>query len=423
MGTRHRDSRFGGASGAEAAGETMPEATADAVLAAGRDLMIAGRLAEAVALFDRALRHHPEDAAVHYRRGEALFLLRRLDAALAAHDAACRLAIETGSDRNAGMSGLVPGDFGWMSHMLRGDFARAWRQADADRERRRAAGISGAGWPRHMRPVWDGGDLAGARVLVRCYHGLGDTIQFARYLTLLAGRAARVGIEAQPELIPLLRTLPGAIDFVPLGPEDHPPAHFGCDTESDITELPHAFRTELATIPAAIPYLHVDRRRAEEARRRIATIASGRRRVGLVWAAGAWKPERSLPLKALAPLAGIPGVVLVNLQRGLEYRRWRATPEAPLMVEIFDSDAIADAAATIAALDLVITVDTMVAHLAGALGARVWLLLHVAADWRWLLDRADSPWYPTMRLFRQERPGDWGPVIAAVTAALRRAEC
>jgi hypothetical protein len=146
-----------------------------------------------------------------------------------------------------------------------------------------------------------------------------------------------------------------------------------------------------------------------------------RPRVGLVWAAGAWKPERSVGLDRLAPLAAIPGIAIINLQRGPEYRGWRNSLEPLPMIEVFDTDAVADTAATIANLDLVITVDTMVAHLAGALGAPVWLMLHFAADWRWLLDRADSPWYPTMRLFRQSRPGDWDEVVAGVAAAIAAA--
>src|SRR4051812_20945738 len=195
---------------------------------AGLRLMREQRLGEAIAVFDRGLRLCPDDPALHYLRGEALFLLRQLDEALAAHAASCHLALRKGADRGDAVSGLVPGDFGWMSHMLRGDFESAWRLADADRERRQAAGISGADWPRHMRPLWDGSELAGARVLVRCYHGLGDTIHFARYLPLLAERAARVCVEAQPELISLLRSLPGDIGLVPLDEQDHPPARFGC---------------------------------------------------------------------------------------------------------------------------------------------------------------------------------------------------
>ncbi|MGD9617957.1 MAG: ADP-heptose--LPS heptosyltransferase [Alphaproteobacteria bacterium] len=389
-------------------------------MSTGLTLMAEQRFAEAVAVFGIALRRCPGDPTLHYLRGEALFLQRRLNEALDSHAAATRLAHRIGVDRGAAMSGLVPGDFGWMSHMLRGDFASAWCLADTDRERRRRAGITGADWPRHMRPVWDGAALEGARVLVRCYHGLGDTIHFSRYLPLLAERAALIRVEAQPELIPLLRTLPGRFDLIPLGEEDHPPARFGCDAEIDVTELPHAFRTTLGTIPAAIPYLRAAPERSEEAARCFSEAPEGPR-IGLVWAAGAWKPERSVALERLSPLAAVPGIVLVNLQRGPEYQSWRKAPTSLPMIEVFDTDAIADTAATIAALELVITVDTMVAHLAGALGAPVWLMLHVAADWRWLLDRCDSPWYPTMRLFRQKRPGDWDSVVAEVAAALRQA--
>jgi hypothetical protein len=376
------------------------------------------RFAEAVAAFDSALRRCPDDPAAHHLRGEALFLQRRLDEALDSHATASVLADASGIDRGAAMSGLVPGDFGWMSHMLRGDFESAWGLADADRERRRRAGISGADWPRHMRPVWDGTDLTGARVLVRSYHGLGDTIQFARYLPLLAERAAWVCVEAQPELHSILRGVPGIAQLAPLGEEDNPPARFGCDAEIDVTELPHAFRTRLDTIPAAIPYVSADRVRSAEAAQRLSAMSPERLRVGLVWTAGEWKPERSLSRKRLGRLAAIRGIALVNLQRGSEYRRWREAPASLPMIEVFDTDAIADTAATIANLDLVITVDTMVAHLAGALGVPAWLMLHFGADWRWLLDRSDSPWYPTMRLFRQKHPGDWDGVVAEVATAL-----
>ena len=387
-------------------------------LAAGRELMADWRLAEAIAAFDAALRLSPHDCRPHYLRGEALFLQRRLGAALDSHAAAARLPSGNGADRGAAMSGLVPGDFGWMSHMLRGDFERAWRLADDEREQRRRAGITGADWPRHLRPVWDGEALAGARVLVRCYRGLGDTIQFIRYVPLLAALAGCVHVEAQPGLIGLLRRVPGIAGLVPLDAKDRGRAEFRCDAEIDVTELPHAFRTTLDTVPAEIPYLCAEPGRTVAAAQRLAGIPPGRR-VGLVWAAGDWKPERSMALDGLSALAEIPGVTLVNLQRGPEYRRWRDAPGRFAMIDGFASDDIADTAATIANLDLVITVDTMVAHLAGALGVPVWLMLHFAADWRWLLCRRDSPWYPTMRLFRQRRLGCWGPVVGEVAAALR----
>ena len=388
-----------------------------ACVAAGRTLLAEGRLDEAIAAFDAALRFGPRNAGAQYLRGEALFLQRRLDDALASHAAAGRLASDDPAARGAAMSGIVPGDFGWMSHMLRGDFARAWQLADADREQRQRAGITGAEWPRHMRPVWDGTPLDGKRVLVRCYHGLGDTVQFIRYVPLLARRTHSVHVEMQPELLGVLQQVPGIAQVFPLGAQDRSRADCGCEAEIDVTELPHAFRTTIDTIPATIPYLFAEPAGMAEAARRLAG-ASQRLRVGLAWAAGGWKPERSVALDCVRNLADIRGVVLVSLQRGPEHRSWRERPGALPMIQAFDSDDVADTAATIANLDLVITVDTMVAHLAGALGARVWLMLHFAADWRWLLDRDNSPWYPTMRLFRQQRAGDWEPVVAEIAAAL-----
>ena len=379
------------------------------------------RLSEAAAVFEAALRRRADCPIAHYLHGEALFLDRRLDEALASHAAAVRHGIDRcDGGRGAGMSGMVPGDFAWMSHMLRGDFESAWQCADHDREQRRRAGITGRDWPRHLRPVWDGRPLSGAHVLVRCHHGLGDTIQFVRYLPRLAEITASVQLEVQPELLPLMSRLPGVGRLHALSSTgDRQATAFGCDAEIDVTELPHACRTTLESIPAEVPYLRPDPDRVVEARRRLLRLGQGLA-VGLVWAAGEWKPERSIALCRLGPLAAIPGVALVNLQRGPEYARWRASREGPAMAEIFDIGAVADAAATIAALDLVITVDTMAAHLAGALAAPVWTMLHYAADWRWLLDRGDSPWYPTMRLFWQPRPGDWDPVVAEIAAALRR---
>jgi hypothetical protein len=389
------------------------------LIAHGRALLAEQRSREAAAVFAAATRLRLDDPAGHYLLGEALFLQRRLDAALACHAVADRLAEGRGTGRADAMSGMIPGDFGWMSHMLRGDFERAWELADRDRARRQAARITGAGWPRHMRPVWDGRPLAGRRVLVRCYHGLGDTIQFIRYLPLLGRDAACVRVEAQPQLTGLLRPLVGAGNLHALPEtEDVACAEFGCDLEIDVTELPHACRTELNTIPANTPYLRPDAARETAAADKLGSLAP-RLAVGICWAAGAWRPERSLPFDLVKALAETPGIALVNLQRGPEYLRHRCRFAELPIAEMVETDDIADAAATIAGLDLVISVDTMVAHLAGALAVPTWLVLHYAADWRWLLDRDDSPWYPSMRLFRQERPGEWVPVMAAIASALR----
>jgi hypothetical protein len=400
---------------------TPGEARYDELIETGCACLRQWRLPEAATAFEAALQRRPDCPIAHYLRGEALFLDRRIDEALASHAAALQHGIDRcDGGRGAAMSGMVPGDFAWMSHMLRGDFESAWRCADHDREQRRRAGITGRGWPRHLRPVWDGRPLSGMHVLVRCHHGLGDTIQFVRYLPRLAETTASLQVEAQPELLALLAPLPGIDRLHALSStDDRPAAALGCDAEIDVTELPHAFRTTLESVPAGVPYLRPDPARVVEARQRLGRLGHGLA-VGLVWAAGEWKPERSIVLARLAPLADIPGVRLVNLQRGPEYARWRASREGPAMAEVFATGAVADAAATIAALDLVITVDTMAAHLAGALAVPVWTLLNYAGVWRWLLDRRYSPWYPTMRLFRQPRPGDWAPVVAEIAAALRR---
>ena len=289
----------------------------------------------------------------------------------------------------------------WPYHMRRGEFAEAWAVSDADLRAR--AGQPCYHWPRHLQYVWSGQPLAGQRVLVRCYHGLGDTIQFVRYLPLLQEVAAQVLVWAQPELLPLLATAPGIDQLLPLH-DGTPDAAYDADVE--IMELPHIFRTTLATLPAPLPYLHVPPRRL---------AAAGRRAVGLVWQAGNWDARRSVPFALLAPLAQVPGVELLILQANAEAAGWQ--PGVGVHPGEFD---LYEYARVVRGLDLLITVDSMPAHLAGALGVPVWTLLHAHADWRWLApSRPDSPWYPTMRLFWQEQPGEWAPVVARVARELR----
>jgi hypothetical protein len=390
----------------------------DDLIAAGREQLWHWRIEDALASLAKAAELCPHAAAAHYLRGEAWFLQRRLREALQCHEMAlCRGLDRDVAARGQAMSGVIPGDFGWMCHMLRGDFEGAWRLADHDQELLHGRCVGTGQWPRHNRPVWDGGTLDGRRILVRCYHGLGDTIQFIRYGPLLAQHAASVCVEAQPQLLDLLSDVRGIDGLCGLPDRrEHDCDELGCDSEIDVTELPYAFRTTLDTIPAAVPYLRATPADIAAARCRLAPLAG--RRVGLCWAAGDWKPERSLTPRELGPLAAVPGVAFVSLQRGPAYESWRVTREGPPIAAELTSDSVAETAATIAALDLVITVDTMVAHLAGALGVPVWLMLHAAADWRWLLDRSDSPWYPTMRLFRQPSRGDWASVVDQVSVAL-----
>jgi hypothetical protein len=291
---------------------------------------------------------------------------------------------------------------GWMSCMRRGAFEEAWTISNAVLRAR--VGVPCWHWPRHQQYLWDGTPLADKRVLVRCYHGLGDTIQFIRYAPLIKDVAREVIVWAQPALLPLLRTMRGIDRLLPLH-DGAPDVEYDVDVES--MELPHIFRTTLATIPAEIPYLHI----APAALPRQERVA-----VGLVWAAGDWEHERrSMPWPLLAPLAALPGVALYILQRGPALEHYQRGVGI-----LSGSDDVVETARLMRALDLVISVDTMSAHLAGALGVPVWTLLDAVADWRWMDEQEDSPWYPTMRLFRQACPGVWEPVVARVMAELMR---
>jgi hypothetical protein len=288
----------------------------------------------------------------------------------------------------------------WMRHMRGGDWEAAWRVSDA-------VLASHAGepcWhlPRHEQWIWDGTPLDGRRVLVRCYHGLGDTLQFIRYAPLVRDAAAEVIVWAQPSLVPLLETMDGIDRLLPLHDGD---VGVDFDVDVEVMELSHVFRSTPESVPADVPYLHAVP----------APLAkTGRLAVGIAWKAGDWDERRNLPYPLLAPLAEIPGVDLHVLQRGSGL----AEREEGFGV-LSGSDDPGEAARVMCTLDLVISIDSMPAHLAGALGVPVWTLLHADPDWRWMQGRDDSHWYPTMRLFRQDRPGDWQAVIARVADELR----
>ena len=282
--------------------------------------------------------------------------------------------------------------------MRRGEFEAAWQISDEIRRSNEPSSHV----PRHFQSVWRGASLAGKRVLVRCHHGLGDTIQFVRYAPLVKALAAEVTVAAQPELIPLLQTIP-AIDRVTALDDDD--ARLRYDVDIEIMELPYALRTTPATIPAQVPYLHVPKS---------ALPAGDRLAVGVVWASGDWDRRRAIPLPQLAPLASVAGIKLFAFQRGAALG-----PTEHLSISPLNWRDVLHEAALLRALDLLIAVDTMPAHLAGALGLPVWLLLHADADWRWMKEREDSPWYPTMRLFRQRQGGAWQPVLERVVAELR----
>lgn len=283
----------------------------------------------------------------------------------------------------------------WMRHMREGAWEKAWTLSDAGLAAPRDWTL-----PRHLQRIWDGTPPDGKHVLVRCYHGLGDTVQFARFLPMLRTRAASVTLWAQPVLIPLLRRLQADITPLPLH-DGVPECSFDLDIE--IMELPHLFRVTPETLPARVPYLHPPRR----------TLPGGTLHLGLVWQAGDWDNRRSIPSALLAPLARLPGISTHVLQRGPALRDWPRD-----LGRISGRDDPLETASLMTALDLVISVDSFPAHLAGALGRPCWTLLQHDADWRWMEGRADSPWYPTMRLIRQPRPGDWEAVAAELLSRL-----
>jgi hypothetical protein len=237
---------------------------------------------------------------------------------------------------------------------------------------------------------------------------------------MLAARGIDVVFEVMPQLTSLMRTLPGSVRISARG-ELPPPFDYECP----LLSLPLALATDLGSIPSQTPYLAVDPQRAARWNPLMRAIPG--LRVGIAWQGNphverlVWARGRSMPLALLAPLAKIPGVSLISLQKGpgSEQLKDAGFPVLDLGPE-FDGgpDAFLDAAAVVSALDLVISTDTSVAHLAGALARPIWTALPLVPEWRWLLDRSDSPWYPTMRLFRQTRRGDWESVVAALAAAL-----
>jgi hypothetical protein len=286
----------------------------------------------------------------------------------------------------------------WLECARRGDLGTAWAFSDRILERR--AGKQDWRAPRHLQQIWDGTALDGKRVLIRCYHGLGDTIQFIRYAPLVRAVAREVIVWAQPALMPLLATAAGIDRLLPLH-DGTPDVDYDVDVE--IMELAHVFRTTLSTIPAAVPYLHAEP---------LPLPAASLPRVGVFWRAGDWDTRRSIPFAIVERLFECSHVRWYLLQDSVkeDEQHWNASP--------LDTAGLMRTARIMTALDLVISIDSMPAHLAGALAVPVWTLLPSEADWRWMERRADSPWYPTMRLFRQPSPGRWDAVLEEVRAVL-----
>ena len=290
----------------------------------------------------------------------------------------------------------------WLCHMRQGNFDAAWDCADKTLRLRNGKPC----WhlPRHFQYIWNGDSLQGKRVLVRCYHGLGDTIQFIRYARLVKAIAKQVIVWVHPKLIPLLKTVEGIDELLPLH-DGSPEVSYDVDVE--LMELPHVFRSTLYTIPVSIPYLHV--------RPIPLSLSNKQLNVGLVWKAGDWDENRSIPFTFLSPLEKNPGIQFYILQPGAREAGWNE------QFGIYPGELdLVQYARHVSALDLLISIDSMPVHVAGALSVPVWTLLQATPDWRWMDNREDSPWYPSMRLFRQQRPGDWEPVIHRVADELKK---
>ena len=362
-----------------------------------------GQYEEAFTCFDRALALDPNLTPALINRGTTLIAINRLPEAIAAFDAA--LVIDPDSVDaywNRGVAQLASGEMrqGWVGYEYR------WRKKE---------------FVKHKRtfpvPLWLGDRaLRGHTILLHAEQGLGDTIQFARYVPLVAQMGAQVILEVPSALKPLLTPLEGATAIIGRG---RPLPTF--DTYCPLMSLPLAFGTEVGSIPARIPYIHARTDRIGRWRERLAATRSPR--VGIAWAGSdghANNHNRSIPLEQFSAIFGASGLGFISLQKQASETERNALGHAgvtDLGEELAD---FADTAAVISLLDLVISVDTCVVHVAGALAQTVWTLLPFAPDFRWLLEREDSPWYPTMRLFRQPQPKDWDAVLARVRSELRR---
>jgi Flp pilus assembly protein TadD len=366
----------------------------------GNALREIGRTDEAIAACHRALELDPNSSEAYNNLGSVLLEMGRLDEA---ESGFCR-ALE-----------LAPGfDDARVNHamllLLRGDEERGWPLYEAR--------LHLTPSPRRdfAQPMWDGGPLQGQRVLIHAEQGLGDAIHFIRYAPLVAGRGGEVVVECRSPLVELFRTVKGVREVVadsdPLPPFDvHVP----------MLSLPLLFQTGRATMPKDVPYLLVDPARRDVWKKRLGENRP-RLRIGLCWAGNPLNRRnrtRNVSLERLRPLLEVKGIDFFNLQ--LNSSTDESTPSLAKTGIIDHTKEIrdfADTAALMAELDLIITVDTAVAHLAGALGRPVWTLLPLIPDWRWGLEGTDTPWYPTMQLFRQTTAGDWDSVVERVADAL-----
>lgn len=377
----------------------LDPASAEALSNRGVELGHLGRTEEALAAFAKATHAKPDYAEAFTNSANALTALGRYREAAEQFDRALRVQPDDPATlwgKSLLKLGLGEYEEGWPLYESR------LRLAYLQEYRRRFS-----------MPRWTGKeDLAGRRILIHAEQGLGDALQFCRYLPLLEAKGAEVIFEAPAPLARLLRSLRFNGTVICQGEALPPDLHLYCP----LLSLPMAFDTRLDSIPAEVPYLAADANSVAAWRERLKALPG--LKIGINWQGGAvaekqvWIRGRSFPLASMAPLTRVPGTSLISLQKGPGASQIHEVEFGSALNEVTDpfdtsADALLETAALMSALDLIITSDTSVAHLAGALGLPVWLALHSAPDWRWLLNRSDSPWYPSMRLFRQRAAGDW----------------
>jgi tetratricopeptide (TPR) repeat protein/ADP-heptose:LPS heptosyltransferase len=371
----------------------------------GNVLQDLGRLEEAVASYRRALVHRPNYVEALNNLAAALSHLKRMDEATETVHQALRLQPNY-VDANFNLAQI---------RLLQGNFAQGW----SDYEWRWQ--LKDFGRRGFREPDWDGSSLVGKTILVHAEQGLGDTLQFVRLLPLVKERGGTVLFECQKVLTPLLERCAGFDQLIPQGTGIPP-----FDVQISLLSLPRVLGITLENLPADVPYIEADELLAEYWRRELGRENSFN--VGIVWQGNPFPPVdrfRSIALQEYAPLSRVPGVRLFSLQKGTGSEQLSMLAEPFPVVDLgrhldLGAGAFLDTAAVMSQLDLVISSDTAAVHLAGALGAPVWMPLSSAADWRWLLHREDSPWYPSMRLFRQSQLGRWNDVFQRMAGELQR---